>query len=88
MWTVYVSSVYFQSARDTNGPRVHDPRDRQRLPCICQHQLSKSKEQGTCYIQLCYITHLRIHAMTKTRSKLHVIIHGYIVTVRYVNIYD
>ena len=25
--------------------------------------------------------------MTKTHSKLHVIIHGYIVTVRYVNIY-
>ena len=40
-----------------------------------------------CYIQLCYITHLRIHAMTKTCSKLHVIIWGYIVTVRYVNIY-
>ena len=52
----------------------------------CQHQLSKMKEQGTCYIQLCYITHLRIHAI-KICSKLHVIIHGYIVTVWYVNIY-
>ena len=53
----------------------------------CQHQLSKTKEQGTCCIRLCYITHLRIHAMTKTRSKLHVTIHGYIVKVQYVGIY-
>ena len=53
----------------------------------CQHQLSKTTEQGTCYVRLCYITHLRIHAMTKTRSKLHVPMHGYIVKVQYVGIY-
>ena len=57
-----------------------------RLSCLCQQQLSKTKEQGTCYLLLCYITHLRIHAI-KICSKLHVVIDGYIVTVRYVNIY-
>ena len=54
---------------------------------LCQHQPSEATEQGTCYIRLCYITHLRIHAMTKICSKLHVTIHGYIVKVQYVSIY-
>ena len=56
--------------------------ERQRLPCIMSfntghvcHCLSQTP------VRLGYITHLRIHAMTKIRSKFHVTMHGYIVKV-------
>ena len=55
----------------TVSVHVFAPARGQCLLCVCQHPLSKSKEQYTCYSKLRYI-HVRIYVM-KIHRALHVI---------------
>ena len=55
----------------TVSVHVFAPARGQCLFCVCQHPLSKSKEQDTCYSKLRHI-HVGIYVM-KIRSTVHVI---------------